>query len=352
MLEYTNFIAQNVAPDGVTKIGVYRKNGTRFCWIPVGNLKLPNVGEKLYSFGAISDIHLQNDTAQPDFRRALEYLNNTEDVSFTCVCGDLTTTGTADHLAVYKQYVEAYSPHTPVYAIAGNHEGYDKDWNYNDEATLQSLMQTYTGHPLFYTFTHGDDVYIMVGVHCAPATSFGTGVLQQLYEVLEVNRNKRCFVFQHVRPDDACGNAYGIYAHDIWGGTQCDVFESLMQHYKNCIFFHGHSHLRFNLQTKDNLANLDTKYGMWSVHIPSLAVPRTGDITGANSRQELYSESEGYVVDVYEDGIQLRGRDFAYKNAQGEIVGRWLPIASYWLDTTLQTIQAKTYVDPTGTIVV
>ena len=57
--------------------------------------------------------------------------------------------------------------------------------------------------------------------------------LQWLYETLEENRNKRCFVFHHVRPQDGCGNTFGVYALDLWGGTEATVFESLMRHYKN-----------------------------------------------------------------------------------------------------------------------
>jgi hypothetical protein len=94
------------------------------------------------------------------------------------------------------------------------------------------------------------------------------------------------------------------------------------------------------------VANIDHIFGGWSIHIPSLAVPRDGDPSGASSRKEVYADSEGYVVDVYENGIHLRGRDFAYNDYEG----RFLPIASYWLDTTLQTIPAGTYKDSTGTI--
>ena len=58
--------------------------------------------------------------------------------------------------------------------------------------------------------------------------------------------------------------------------------------------------------------------------------------------KEIYSASEGYVVDVYKDGIHLRGRDF--------VKGEYLPIASYWLDTKIVKIPAGGYVDPIGLI--
>lgn len=335
----TTLIPQNAALPNAKTLAIFNGD-TKVCDVPLGHLALPDIGTKLYSFGAVSDIHLQYSTAQADFQKALTYFNETEDVAFTCVCGDLTQVGTAENLAVFQEYVNMYSPDTPVYAIAGNHESYASDWSQNGEDMVKSLIETYTGHPLHYSFTQGNDVFIMLGI-CADSADFGEGGLQWLYETLEANRNKRCFVFQHIRPDDSCGNAYGIYKNDIWNGTQSVVFENLLKHYRNVVFFHGHSHMRFGLQTKDNLANYDSKYGRHSVHIPSLAAPRTGNLDGTG-REELYAESEGYVVDVYENYIVLRGRDF--------VDDTFLPVAQYCLDTTLQTIPAGTFVDSTGTI--
>lgn len=336
-MSYDNLINVNIAPLNATKIGVYSGN-TKVGKIELGNLKKSNLGNKLYSFGAISDIHLQYDTAQSDFQTALTYLDNNENVVFTCICGDLTVNGTNADLQDYKNYVESYSPNTPVYGMSGNHDAR------NTEGGIAKVIQTYTGHPLYYSFEHENDVFIFVGINKEDVGGlFTKAELQWLYETLEANRNKRCFVFQHVRPDDTCGNAYNIYTYDIWSGTEQTVFESMMKHYKNVILWHGHSHLKFNLQTKDNKANYEHDlFGIHSVHIPSLAVPRTGDITGASSRKELYAESEGYVVDVYENAIVLRGRDF--------VNAKFLPIATYCLDTTLQNVTANTYTDSTGTI--
>ena len=334
----TTLIPQNVAPANAAGLNILDSNGNELCAVPLGNLAMPDTGEKLYSFGAISDIHLQYNTAQDDFQRALSFFNDTEEVAFTCICGDLTSQGTAENLAVYQNFVNVHTPDTPVYAIAGNHEAYDGAWGVSDEATIKTLIQTYTGHPLQYTFTHGNDVFIMVGI-CADGASFGDGGLQWLYETLEANRNKRCFVFQHLFTHSGSGDVAGAYTHvTLDNTTEGQVFLSLMQHYGNVIWFHGHSHVRFSGQEYGDMANLDKKYGRYSVHIPSLAVPRTAD----EHRTELDAESEGYVVDVYKNGIHLRGRDF--------VRGEFLPIASYWLDTTYRTVEAGTYTDPTGMI--
>lgn len=333
---YKDFIPANTAPVGVRRIGVYNVDGVRVGQIDLGNL-LKNKGQKLYSFGALSDVHVQYDTAHADFQKALKYLNDTEDVAFTCICGDLTVNGTDAELTQYKGYVDSYSPDTPVYAVFGNHDTYQG---------LHNNTQKYTGHPLNYTFTHGDDVFIMVGnisgYSGAVGTLFTQATFQWLYEQLEANRNKRCFLFQHILSKKGSGDAFNAYPYTKLSGAEATVFESLISHYKNVVWFHGHSHMKFYLQYGNDMANVDKYFGVWSVHIPSLSVPRDASMSGSGYTT-IYADSEGYVVDVYENGIHLRGRDF--------VKGEFLPIASYWLDTPLQTVAEGTYTDSTGTIV-
>ena len=333
MGKYQNFIPENVALPGARRVAIYDARGNRVGQIPLGPLTPPVPGKRLYSFGALSDVHIVYTTAAADFQKALTYLNDTEDVAFTCACGDLTENGSAEQLAVYKDHVDTYSANTPVYAIAGNHEA-------TNEANTTARIQPYTGQPLYYSFTHGDDVFIMLGEYrWSSSALFEDGELQWLYEILEANRNKRCFVFFHVFPWGDCGNANGAYEHDLFTGPQGNVFKSLLAHYKNVTLFHGHSHFKLYLQEEDEKANYSSALGFRSVHIPSLAVPR--DVVNG-SRVDIYAASEGYVVDVYPDGIHLRGRDF--------VAEKFLPIASYWLDTTLQIVEAGTYTDSTGTI--
>lgn len=322
-MSYRDFIPENVAPTGARRIGIYDANGNRVGQIPLGPLSPPNPGKKLYSFGALSDVHITYDTAESDFIKALAYLN-VEKVSFVCICGDLTGDGSNTQLAQYKSIVDSYSAGTPVYAVAGNHEGMTAD--------VENRIATYTGHPLYYSFTHGNDVFIMVGTiggeRYSNGVVFADGELQWLQQTLEANRNKRCFVFHHIfagiEKEPTCGNANGIYTNWCWHNTsECNTFESLMARYKP-IWFHGHSHLRFSLQNAADYANYSQADGYHSVHIPSLAVPRD-DADKDGTHENVYAGSEGYIVDVYENGIHLRGRDF--------VKGEFLPIASYWLDT-------------------
>lgn len=344
MSKYRDLIPQNIAPKEVKRIGIYNSDNMRVGAIQLGNLVFPNVGQKLYSFGALSDVHIGYDTSVPDFQKALSYL---KDMNFICVCGDLTGQGSDEQLTQYKSIVDTYSPNTPVYAIAGNHESYTT-------TDIENQIAKYTGHPLYYSFTFNNDVFIMVGTIGGEMYSngvvFAKGTLQWLQETLEANRNKRCFVFFHifqgVTNEATCGNANGLYTNWCWhDNAECQTFENLMKHYKNVILFHGHSHLRYSMQRYGtSYANYSESEGYRSVHIPSLAVPRREDTDGDGTLDVIYAGSEGCIVDVYENGIHLRGRDFA-KDV-------FLPIASYWIDTTLHTIEKGSYTDPTGTLVV
>lgn len=344
-MPYKDFIPENVALLNTRRIGIYDSKGNRVGFIPLGSLKPPSMEQKQYSFGILSDVHIGYRTASADFQQALSYLNDTEDVEFLCICGDLTGACSTEQLDQYKAIIQEYSPEKPVYAIPGNHESYD------GTPCSSAKIQSYTGCPLYYSFAHDNDVFIMVGTiggeQYSDSVVFEDGELQWLYEILEANRNKRCFVFQHifagVRNELVCGNARGLYTNWCWHDTdECKVFESLMKHYKNVTWFHGHSHMRYALQKYGQLyAIYSDSDGYRSVHVPSLTALRE-DVDGDETYDNVHHGSEGYVVDVYENGIHLRGRDF--------VNGEFLPIASYWLDTTLQTIPADTYTDSTGTI--
>lgn len=352
MYKYKHFIPENTAPAGAKRIGVYDENERRVGGIPLGKLSPPE-SDRLYSFCALADVHITYDTANEDFQRALTYAEANCD--FTCIAGDLTSQGSVEsQFAEYKNIVDAYSPSKPVYAITGNHEHYD---GYSDK-----YLEKYTGHPLYYSFAKGNDVFIMVG-HYGSYKGDGIGwlatetwsqeELQWLYETLEANRNKRCFVFTHVLPHEhGVGNPNNLYVTAgkplLWytnDGGIGQAFISLLRHYKNTILFHGHSHTRFWLQELDAKANYSDADGYRSVHIPSLSVPRDPNGTKLT---DVYAESEGYIVDVYDDFIILNGRDFIDNDADGHEIG----IATYKIDTKLVEIPAGTFTDNTGTITI
>lgn len=290
----------------------------------------------LYSFGALSDLHIQYETGLADFQRALTYLKDR--VPFTCICGDLVSFADASNMAQYKSYVDTYAGDMPVYECAGNHETYPA---LGVGGTLDSaLWRSTTGKETYYSFNYGDDVFIFLSLKSeSPSSLFVDGGLDWLQQTLEANKNKRCFVWQHVQdPNDASADPSHCYSN-ILDGTSGAEFLRIIRQYKNTIWFHGHTHLTFGAEKYP----VNEDLGYRSVHIPSLSGPRFYNAE-TNTLENYYFDeqgnkiwgsllAEGYIVDVYENKIVLRGINFAAGSNKDQIAA--IADEVYVFDTTI-----------------
>lgn len=358
--KYSYFITENVAPYASSKIGVYDSDGNRIGGISLNTLK-PDYGTRLYRFGLLSDVHNNNDSGgnynesatenAEDLQRALEYFNNKQSVSYTCICGDVTYDGDETDLSIYSNLVDTYSPNTYVYTTTGNH---DVQYGFS---SIKSTWIEKTGCEQYFVIdkqsddTHidhfiffGCNIYKGMDTSQGPYSNEG---LTWLETQLKKYKNHRCFIFTHYffpDSDDGCGNLGQIYPSGNWlCGTSKTKMLELRNTYKNTIWFSGHSHWKWYLQKYETNANIYRKYDSdgnpasgWCVHVPSCAYPIDSDY-GNGSPQSTGSEntsmrmvkgleSEGAIVDVYDEYIDIRGMDL--KN------GKYLPIAQYRLDTT------------------
>lgn len=341
--KYTHFIPQNTAPVGAKKIGVYNASGKMILDIPLGRLT-PTTKQKLYSFGVISDMHLYKTAVgwSPDTKMdaALSYFE--EKGCVMCLhCGDITQTGfynegnTTDldpaQFAAFKTVCDDHA--ISVHGIPGNHESYVVPITSN-----LTEFNTYTGDSLTYTMEHGDDLFVFVGQSTGTAMMADES-LQWLYETLEANRNRRCFVFIHPYIRGDSGDPLAIHKEPIstYWGTKTIALMNLLAHYKNTVLFHGHSHYRFDCQELDKTANYTEKNGFRSVHIPSLGHPRT---IVDNAPTYVPEESYAVLVDVYDGCIVTNGVNM--------INGTIEPIGTFEIDTTLVTVPAGSFTDNTG----
>ena len=338
-VQYSDFINVNIPPYMAASIGIYNQNGKRIGFIPITDFKV-NFGERLYRFGLLSDVHDYEGSpaeASDDFFRALDLFNSKEDVKMTCICGDITQNGTEAEFAFYANDVARFSPNTPVYTTTGNH-----DATYN--GLNNTLWEQYIGYPRVFEFSEildngSVDHFLFLGMS---KWDFIVPYLLEditwLQEKLEEYRNERCFVFTHLFFPDRAGNMNGVYPQSNWlSGEQLSKLEKLADNYVNAIWFSGHSHWKWALQKFQDRANIYRKYDDknhpscgWCVHVPSCAQPIDSDGT---TRVGMNYESEGAIVDVYENYIDIRGVDI--KN------NKYLPIATYRLDTTLYEVAER-----------
>ncbi len=325
--QYKGFIPQNIAPKGATQIGVYDKNGNRVCGIPLGHLTRPQ-GEMLYSFGLVSDIHIEgslNTQATPTehLEQALVFFKE-NGCAFCAHAGDITNIGfwssasaTDMHLSQFAEYKRIIESHAdlPVYGITGNHDSYYKSITNNF-----GELEAYTGHGLYYDIVYGNDVFIFVG---QPANSNPTMNEEEYLWVkglLEANTDKRCHVFTHFFVAGDSGSTNNCYTCNF-GGYET-AFKDMMQQHGKAIHYHGHSHIKFKYQELDENTVYTDKNGFPSVHIPS--VSHSMDVVwnteqNAYKREVDYSSSQGYIVDVYDDCLVFNG--FAFNGGTPEPTG-------------------------------
>lgn len=268
-------------------------------------------GNPLYSFGALSDLHMQYNTGREDLQRAFTWLR--ERVPFCCVCGDLISFATQENMTEYARYVEQYAGDMPVLACAGNHE------TYPDQGVGgvldEELWKTCTGTEPNHAFEYGGDLFLFLSMKTE--TTFADGGIAWLEEQLEANQHRRCFVFQHLHnPDDSSCDPSHKYSNMLAKG-EGPSFMELVRKYPNVVWFNGHTHLTL----MDDRYPISEKHGYKSVHIPSLSGIRFYDskndvildycIDKHGNKIWGAEYAEGYLVDVYKNHIVLRGIDFA-----------------------------------------
>lgn len=327
-----DLISENIPPYDATCIGVYDVDNKEVGNIPLFYFKKER-DERLYSFGILSDVHNQTNQgaeSTADLQRALKLFNERETVEFTCITGDISETATEEEYQIYKNNVETCSPDTPVYATSGNHDCYGSGLNLE-------LWTQYTGCERTYEIKHGNDHFIFLGMNkwsmgSASCVPYLVEDLDWLETKIEEYKNERCFIFTHLFFPEYAGNFKEIYIRENWlMGTQHDRMKNLLNNYPNTVWFSGHSHWKWYLQKYEDNANVQ-RDGGWTVHVPSCALPIDSD--GVSSRVGDALGSEGAIVDVYENYIEIRGTDL--KN------DKYIPIAKYRLDTTLIEVTGKT----------
>ena len=395
---FNDFINANIAPKGADHISVYDNEGNIVGTIPLGHLQ-PQEEEPLYKFGLLSDIHVDtsdynysqyintypySDEGQGDFQRAIKWLLDNENVDMFCACGDLSQNGTTSEFAMPQGVISNYLPTSkgvPFYTCTGNHDVKTAGGNGFGTYFLRSFEQSWTGMTNFERSTAfnesfcfdkavGDktDHFIFFSMYSyslgSTASPYNDADITWLRGKLDAWRNERVFVFTHLFFPDYAGNlgrvngSGGIYPSGNWlGGSQLTTLSGFLSAYPNAIWFSGHSHWKWDLQRYQKNLNVD-RYGTngaWTVHVPSLALPIDSDYTNLNSeteanRVEKPLESQGGVVYVYADRIEIRGIDFNINASQngdttrgfsGDTYTKYLPIAHYNMSTILKTVAGR-----------
>lgn len=367
--KYKHFIPQNTAPSGAEFIRVYDNKGAEVCTIPLGRMTQPTKQPE-YSFGLVSDIHVTTQAIHdsweeakrwypnPKFENALKYFKNQE-CNFCVICGDLTQSGfhlaanTPINVGEFKVYEEICGKEesiSPVYEIMGNHESYEMPIE-GDLNVLPNYVgkegQIENNFQLHYKVEYKGDIFIFCGQpdETVPMSEDAYKFLEGILSNPE-NKDKRCFVFVHPVFISDSGDVCQVYENNENAGrpllslwNRGEELKTLLKSHPKVVLFHGHTHIKFEEQAKDKTLNYTQNNEFHSVHIPSLGRPRDVFPDKPKTEQMVYCQfdSQGYIVDVYDDCIVLNGFSYPHKLENGAIIPAVenpipVPLGTYKID--------------------
>lgn len=340
---------------------------------------------------------------EKDLVNALDFMCNKESIDFVCIAGDISTNN-IEHVESFKNKFETskrtHNCDKFFLTCKGNHDQeatkkqnpesesgtFDEEWlKLTLPENKENITMFKSGDKTSFYYTKGDDVYIFFNVDYNNAgTGAGNpklngitedGVEYQYYQyynddnikelcvILNKFRNKRCFVFTHYFFSQKAGNPCYDYSYESskdeldithnkhnhiynLSGFQFAILNEMNNHFKNSIWFSGHTHYKWNIQNYSERANvcnwdsLDNTYKVWNsndnsidysilnksvqdgdreeykeeykesaynVHIPSTARPLKLTRITEKTYDIEKPGSEFGVMDVYENYVDIRG---------------------------------------------
>lgn len=316
----------------------------------------PNLGKKHFSFGALSDTHMNYEQHNRGAYKKLENAMNfyaQQNMDAVIITGDVVGDRgeTPDLEAQYEKHVEIINksdfPLENVYESTGNHGNTPADVSLMDQYLGNEKEQhPYKNSPyysvLFETEYGNDNLFIVMSQEMngpsdsAAYDNFSKEQIDWLERLFQQYGNTNTNIFMALHSPFL---KFG--AGDIPNGTYnaCIPFKeeyvqtmrlkALLETYKNTIVMSGHTHTSF--YENANYSNLNGTFAH-TVHIGSNSQPCAyGDKTsqqkswdGRRSVSPTYG-SEGYTVDVYENYIVYTG----YNLSTGKII----PAAQFMIPT-------------------
>ena len=313
----------HAAPVGAKKIVAFDENDNRRSIVGLGGLKPPDRSMRMYSFGLLSDTHLGiNDDAYAAFSKAVDYMDADDDVELIFITGDITNSLAVEQFDLFKgkfNYVDG-KPVTKkggkgVFAVSGNHEVMDYD------KKLERVVDA-TGIGIWSYIEHGGDVFLLLGCHSVTEAIPASGipacqlfVKEDLvaicdYVAAKKQDGKRIFAMKHYPLTEE---------HADFDPSTKSRFYLPMRVYENTTVFYGHQHKYLSMSNlcRDDISQ-HLGIGYHGVFVPTLC----GKIGN-----EYKEPGQGYIVDVYPNGIHLRGMNFFGEEVQA------IPSGTFWIDT-------------------
>lgn len=252
--------------------------------------------EKLImSFVAVSDIHVE--TNNPDsyqaFSSLLEGIKSGENHDAVVYLGDNVMNGQATENLFFYAGVRAAKPSENNFVLMGNHDignghGDYKELCDNYLKNNKIFLGNDLDKPYYYKVLNGCYMICLASEELTVNTcAMSEEQLLWLENVLNEadGKNAPVFVFNH-------------HPIESLTGVESDALIKLLNKYDKLLYIHGHTHYKFSEDSFSNVGGVDT-----------INLSRSSEVVD-------YEPGDGIVVEVYENEILVRGRNF--------IDGEWI----------------------------
>lgn len=269
---------------------------------PLASYEVQDETDLKLSFTAISDTHLQG-TEQKQARLLIRGLRDMEAATTPpdalLIAGDLTMNGQKLEYFFLNTVLATEFSSDNLLLAAGNHDISIKENDYLKAADrFTSNFNKLTGRDIdkvYYATVIEGHYFLVLGSQSIAGTeqSFNQDQLDWLRHMLEqaeVNAPGRpVFVMNH-NPLKGTNNVDTLWPSGGSAGEQSEQIMEILQNHDNVFFFSGHLHAPLNNSGVSQVDNV------FFIDLPAF---HEGTDAGA-----------GYVVEVYENNVTFRARDF------------------------------------------
>ncbi len=323
--------ALQIIPEGADRIRVYTasKNDSTLS-TQYAEAMLPSNAdfvineEPKHTFAVVSDTHVVNDDNHEwtkKFKNMLKDVSENIGVDGVFINGDMVNTASgaattpdkaSGEYAKLQSIKNAVCPDMPIYMAIGNHDLWPVGFNNTSLQTMEQMFCQNTmlpdgSHPssFFYDFWIDNNHFVFVGDSGRDPNYIwlDDNALNWLDTTIAsgYGEGKNTFIFMHqAMPNTVSGSLTDLAQGDATVDNAYEI-RQVLKKYPDAMMFSSHSH--YDLDSVGNAYNADPNYPT-VFNTSSVANPysaRKGAITGG---------SEGYIMEIYDDFILLKGRDF------------------------------------------
>lgn len=266
------------------------------------------------TFNVLSDTHIRDSSFSTNkFLAALQDLHEIDPQADALVInGDMTNTGYPEEYAKLRGLLEQSPKPKHIYFSIGNHEFHNEEGN---EINIERFKQFVDEDELYYekkvkgySFIFlGSESWGPVGTPTKDAAVLSEKQLNWLENTLEKRskNEKPIFVYLHQPMPDTFGEGPMLIQHE--------ELEEILSKYPQAILFSGHTHQDMRYPN----TNMTAAKGFPIVNTASTYNTTFWPDTN-------WDESQGLYVQVYDDKVEIKGRDFHRK--------QWIPETHYTID--------------------